>query len=102
MHELVQGLLKFWCLHVVGEAPEAGISPTCIDGVATRMPQTAKSSHVPITNPSPLKRAGQPLKVELRVVTRARDRANVDQLVDAVSKQQSNKILQCSSRVSHR
>ena len=58
MNELVQGLLKFWCLHVVGEAAEAGISPTCIDGVATRMPQAAKSSHVPVTNSRLLKRAG--------------------------------------------
>jgi hypothetical protein len=78
MKELVQGLLKFRCLHVVSEAAEAGISPTCIDGVATCMPQTAKSGHVPITNPNLLKRAGQSVSVELRVVARAWDRSHID------------------------
>ena len=29
--ELIEGLLKFWRLHVVGEAAEADISPTSID-----------------------------------------------------------------------
>jgi len=31
LDELIEGLLKFWRLHVVGEAAEAGISPTSID-----------------------------------------------------------------------
>jgi hypothetical protein len=56
--EPIQSLLKFRCLHVISEAAEAGISPTCIDGVATRMPQAAESSHVPITDSSFLKWAG--------------------------------------------
>jgi hypothetical protein len=31
LDELIEGLLKFRRLHVVGEAAEAGISPTSID-----------------------------------------------------------------------
>jgi len=31
LDELIEGLLKFWRLHVVGEAAEAGISPTSIN-----------------------------------------------------------------------
>jgi hypothetical protein len=54
--EPIQGFLKFRCLHVISEAAEAGISPPNIDGVAMRMPQSTKSSHVPISDPSRLKR----------------------------------------------
>jgi hypothetical protein len=56
MNELVQGFLKFWRLHVVGKAPEAGISPTSIDRVTTRMLQAAQSSHMPVTDPGFLER----------------------------------------------
>jgi hypothetical protein len=31
--ELIQGSLKFWCLHVIGEPAEARISPPSIDRV---------------------------------------------------------------------
>jgi len=78
MNELVQGLLKFRRLHVVSESAEAGISPTYIDRVVMRMPQTAKPGHVPIPNRSLLKRAGQPAEVKLRVVSRAWDRSHID------------------------
>jgi len=49
--ELIQGLLKFRCLHVISETAKAGIPPTSIDRVTTRMPQAAESSHVPVTDP---------------------------------------------------
>jgi hypothetical protein len=78
MDKLVQRFLKFLRLHVVGESAEAGISPTSIDRVTTRMPQTAKFSHVPVTNPSFSERARQPAAVELRIVSRARDRSNIN------------------------
>ena len=85
MNELVQGFLKFWRLHVVGEAAEAGISPSRVGRVTTRVPQTAKPSHMPVTNPCLLKRAREAALVELRIVSRAWDRSNIDQLLDVVS-----------------
>jgi hypothetical protein len=57
LDELIQSLLKFRCLHVISEAAKAGISPTSIDRVTTRMPQTAESSHMPVTDPRFLERA---------------------------------------------
>jgi hypothetical protein len=56
--ELIQSFLKFQCLHVVSEAAKAGISPSSVDRVTTRMPQAAESRHVPITDSSVLKRLG--------------------------------------------
>src|SRR5581483_504205 len=92
----IQRLLKFRSLHVVSEAAKAGISPSRIDRVTTRMPQAAESSHMPVTNPRFLEPARQPVAVELRIVSRARDRTNIDELVDAVSEKQSNKLFQGS------
>lgn len=60
------------------------------------MPQTAKCSHVLITNSRFLKRAGQRFAVELGIVPRAWDGSNIDQLVEAVSEKQSDKLLQGS------
>jgi hypothetical protein len=85
MNELVQGFLKFWRLHVVGEAAKAGIFPSRAGRVTTRVPQTAKPSHVPVTNPRLLKRARKAAFVELRIVSRAWNRSNIDQLLDVVS-----------------
>jgi hypothetical protein len=78
LDEMIQGPLKFRCLHVVSEAAKAGISPSSIDRVTTRMPQAAESSHMPVTDPRFLERARQPVAVELRIVSRARDSSNID------------------------
>ena len=96
MDELVHGQPKFLCLHVVSEAAEAGVFPCCIDGVAARMPQTAESSHMAVTDSCLLERAGQRIAVELRIMSRSRNGSNIDQLFDAVSEKQSNKFLQSS------
>jgi hypothetical protein len=57
LDELIQGRLKFRCLHVISEAAKAGISPPCIDRVTERMPQAAESSHMPVTDSCFLERA---------------------------------------------
>ena len=85
MNELVQGFLKFWSLHVVGEAAEAGISPSRVGRVTARVPQTAKPSRMPVTNPRFLEGTREPALVELRIVSRAWNRSNIDQLLDVVS-----------------
>jgi hypothetical protein len=85
MNELVQGFLKFWGLHVVGEAAEAGISPSRVGRVTTRVSQTAKPSRMLVINPRFLEGAREPALVELRIVSRAWDRSNIDQLLDVVS-----------------
>src|SRR5450759_180168 len=77
LDELLEGLLKLRCLHVISEAAKAGISPTSIDRVTTRVPQTSKSSYVPITDSRFLKRAGQRVAVELGILPRAWDVSNI-------------------------
>jgi hypothetical protein len=80
-----QGFLQFWGLHVIGEAAEAGIFPSSVGRVTTRVSQTAKPSHMPVANPCLLERARKSVLVELRIVSRAWDRSNIDQLLDVVS-----------------
>jgi hypothetical protein len=101
MNELIKGFLEFWCLHVVCEAAEAGIFPSRVGRVTMRVPQTAKSSFMPVIDPRLLEGAREPALVELRIVSRAWDRSNIDQLLDVVSEKESNEILQGPGRVPH-
>lgn len=78
MNKLVQGFLKLGRLHVVGKAAEAGISPRSVDRIRTRVPETAKSRHMLVTNPRFPERTRQPALIELRIVSRAWDRPNID------------------------
>ena len=56
---------------------------------------------MPVTDSRFLERARKSVSVELRIVSRAWDRSNIDQLLNAVSKKQSNEIFQGSRRVTH-
>jgi hypothetical protein len=75
--------------------------PSRIDGIATGVPQAAKPRHVTVTNSRFLEGAGETIAIELRIVPRAWNCANVDQLLYAVSKQQVFKFFDRSRRVPH-
>jgi hypothetical protein len=78
LDEVIQGVSKFRCLHVVSEAAKAGISPSSVDRVTTCMPEAAESSHMPVSDPRSLERARQPVAIELRIVSRTWDGPNID------------------------
>src|ERR1035437_2428575 len=87
-NSLIQGIFKVRSLHILGKTAEAGIVPPRIDGIAARVPQTTKPSDVTVTNSRFLEGARETIPIKLRIVPRAWDCANVDQLLYAVSKQQ--------------
>ena len=44
--QFVQMFPELRRLHVIGEATEAGVTPSGIDGVAARMPEATQTGHV--------------------------------------------------------
>lgn len=71
-------------LHVIGIAPKAGVSPPHVRGVASGTTQAAQSGHVPVMNPSTMEGWRQMASIELRIVSRPRDRAHIEDSLDAM------------------
>ena len=89
----VQASPESRCLHVVGIAPKAGISPTGVWGVLSGTPAATQSGQVAVVNPRAMKRPRQSVAIELRVVPRHRDRAYVDHSAYAVHLEKANELL---------
>ena len=102
LNALVQTLSERRGLHVVGIAAEAGIPPSCVGGVAPGTPQAAQSRQVPVVNPSAVESRRQLVSIELRIVSRPRDRAHVDDSLDAVRFQKMDEVLYRPCRVTDR
>jgi len=85
---------EFRRLHMIREAAKARVAPPQVHGVRPRAPQAAQLLHVDIPNPGGAERGGQRLAIELRIVARLRDRAYVNQLLNAVRSQQFDKLIE--------
>ena len=88
--QLLQGGLELSGLHVIGKASERGVSPTGVDGISGGVAQTSQAGQVFIGYPRPAELSGQGLAVELRVVRRTRDGANIQDAGHIVSLQERN------------
>jgi hypothetical protein len=66
-------------LHIIGEATEAGVMPSGVEGISLRMPEAAQAGHVPVVKTSGMQANRQWFPVELRVVARTRNGAHIDQ-----------------------
>ena len=80
-------------LHVVRVAPKARVAPAQIDGIWLSSAKPAKLFQMKISNARGAQRFCQRVAIELRVVPRFRDRAYVDQLLDAIRAQQLNEFV---------
>ena len=67
-----------------------------------RMPQAAQSRHVRVMHPGAMEGRRQLASIELRVVSRSRDRAHVDDPLDGVRLQQTDEVGYRPSRVTDR
>ena len=76
---LFEGILKLRRLHVVGIAAKARIAPSHVRRVLPRPTETAEPGHVRISDACALKRLGQLILPELRIVARLGDGADVNQ-----------------------
>jgi hypothetical protein len=89
----VEVLFERGGLHVIGISPKTGIPPSQVGGVAPRTPQPAQSRHVPVVNPSAMESRRQLVSIELRIVARPRDRADVNDPSDAMCPEKSDEVL---------
>src|SRR4029077_768447 len=77
-----------FALHVVGIAAKGGVSPAQIGRIRPRVAEAAQRLQVPVAEPGRMERARQRGPVELRIMTRAGERANVHDLLDPVGAEQ--------------
>jgi hypothetical protein len=76
--------------------------PAAIGRIPARLPQPPEPSHVHIIVVFRRKAALERTVVELRVVARTRDRADIQQTFDAISSQEGNESLNRQSRMTER
>jgi hypothetical protein len=101
-YEIGQILPELGCLHIVGEAAEAGVTPGGIDGIPPRMPESTQSRHIPVMKPDGMQCRRQCSAVELRIVSRTRDRAYIDQPFHTVRFEKTNELLYRTGGVTDR
>src|SRR5580700_1049039 len=83
---------KFRSLHVVRESAETRIAPAEVDRAWSRSPEPAEFLDGCVRNSRGAQRFGKRFAIELRIVTRARNRSNVDHSLDSVRFQEFNEL----------
>ncbi len=93
LYESLDGRREFRRLHVIGESSEACVLPASINAVARGVAQSTKLFHRSVINARCLERFGQCIGVELRIVARARNGANIYNALDAMGFEDANEFL---------
>src|SRR5678815_5615808 len=91
--ETLDGCAKRGRLHVVRVTPKRSIPPTGVWRVRTWSAKAAQGSNVLVADVCCLQRLRQGLAVELRITSRARHSAYVDDQLYVVRQKQSNEVL---------
>jgi len=89
-------------LHVVSKAAKAWVAPAEIDRIGSCMTQPAQLFQVDITNVRGAKRRRECQGVKLRVVSRSRDRADVEDLPDGIRFKQCEKAIDGTGGMTNR
>jgi len=100
LDELFQRLLEFNGLHVIGVAAEGGVAPALVARIRPGLAQASQTRHVLIGYARRLEARRQVGAVELRVMARPWDGANVDEPADAVRLKNCDEFFNGTSRVS--
>ena len=98
----LQACFERRCLHVVGIPAEARIPPSGIYGTPPGVSQSPQTGHVLVPNPGATQNGSERLATELRVVTRPRNGAYVDDTIDAVGGEQTNELVDRPRRMPNR
>ena len=93
VNEFFKRVLKLLGLHVIGVAAKAPISPAGVRRIFASMPQTPQRLHMHIFEMLRHQGLGQGGVVELRIMARAGDCADVHELCDAIDLQHAHKAL---------
>lgn len=80
-------------LHVVGIPAEAGIAPAAVRRVRPRVTQPAQTGQMGIPHSDVTQGTGEPVTIELRIVTRSWNGANVDDPIDIVGGEQTDELV---------
>ena len=97
-----QAVVELRSLHVIGVATEAGVTPSRVDRIRSRVAQPAKPRHVPVMNSRAMKCWGQLVAIELRIVPGPRNRSHIDDPLHAVRLEESHECLDRPRRVPDR
>jgi hypothetical protein len=101
-HECSNRGPKFLGLHIVGKAPKTFVPPAGVGRIPVRAPQTAQRFEVHIFEIPDFQAACQSGAIELWIMVRPRDRADIDEALDAIGLQQRQKGLERQRRVPER
>ena len=93
LDELAQVLGERGSLHVIRVAAKAGILPAGIEGILASVPESSESGQVDVPDVVLFERRGELILAEMRMASRLRNRADVDELTNAVGVQHFEKLL---------
>ena len=99
-YQILQIFPELRRLHVIGEAAEAGVMPSGIEGTTTGMPEAAQTRHVPVMKAGGMQGRRQFTSIELRIVPRTRDGAYINQALYLVCFQKVDELLRRACGVS--
>lgn len=68
-HQLFKGSLEFVRLHIVGIPAETGVAPSAVDRILPSLSKTPKLRHVERGETGLFQALGQPVRIELRIVS---------------------------------
>ena len=92
--ERVEIGLKLERLHVIGVPAKTTVAPAEVHGIRARPPETSQARHVDVADPGAREIVGQPITIELRIVARARNSANVDEPPDTLGGEQADQVVE--------
>jgi hypothetical protein len=101
-NQFFKGLVELRGLHVIRVSAKTRIAPGGVDGIATRMPQSAECRHVQVMNACVAQGSLKLLLGKLRIVPGAWDGAHVYQLTNPARLQETDKVTDRAGGVPHR
>src|ERR1017187_10225249 len=99
LYQIVQIFPELRRLHVIGEATEAGVMPSGVDGITARMPKATQTGDVTVMKAGGMQGRRQLASIELRIVPRTWDGSHIDQSIHLVSFQKLNELRDRAGRV---
>src|SRR5271170_7528773 len=94
-----EGGFKFRRLHIVGESSKTGIAPAEIDRIRLWMTQTTQLFDARVSDFGGLQRCFKSFSIKLGIMSRARNRADVDNPFHAMRVQKLDEFLNWAGRV---
>ena len=95
----LHGLVELLRLHVIRVTAKARVAPAEIRGIRAWVPQAAQFLQVRVLDVLVSQGVGQRVAIELRIMPRTRNRADIDQPLHAVPPQQFDELLDRARRM---